>query len=124
MQKVKINIAEIEIDAEFNDSASAKRVLEALPLEGHVHTWGGEINFTISLPIDFEGDAKEVVEVGDIGYWPDGPAICLFFGPTPLSGEDGKPTSYSPVNVIGRIKSNLSELFKVQTGNLISIDKL
>ena len=38
----------------------------------------------------------------DVVYWPEGNALCLFYGPTPIS-RDGQILAYSPVNLVGRI---------------------
>jgi len=39
-------------------------------------------------------NGQEVVELGDLGYWPPGQAFCLFFGPTPASqGDEIRPAS-------------------------------
>ena len=90
-----MSIGGIELAGELDDSAIAERIVALLPLECHGETWGQEIYFPVALK---SGNAAPVekVKVGDIAYWPDGPDLCVFFGPTPKS-NGGLPTiaSYS-----------------------------
>lgn len=94
------------ITLELDDSKSpntAKLILQNLPFTVKVNIWGMEI-YTESIPVKAEEEnAKSVVELYDVAYWPPGQALCLFYGPTPISKDEIKP--YSPVNVIGKIKN-------------------
>ena len=120
MVKVMIEVDNFSMEAELLDTPTARQIGQALPLEGSVNVWGDEIYFDISLTIDQEPGASQNVEVGDLGYWPAGPAFCIFFGPTPLSTGD-LPRAYSPVNVFGRVLGN-PQLFKsVSSGATIKI---
>jgi hypothetical protein len=85
--------------------------------------WGEEIYFDIALQAELEPDAKEEVEVGDLGYWPAGPAFCIFFGPTPVSTGD-TPRAYSPVNVFGKVLGDAKQLTSVSGGAKIRISLL
>ena len=91
------------ITIELDDTSSpktCKSVLDSLPFSVNVHLWGEEI-YTDESPIaQPEENAKELVELNDVAYWPNGRALCLFFGPTPI-GEKGEIKPYSPVNIIG-----------------------
>ena len=120
MVKIIIEVEDISMEAELLDTPTARQIGEALPLEGSVNVWGDEIYFDISLTTDQEPGASQDVQVGDLGYWPAGPAFCIFFGPTPVSTGD-QPRAYSPVNVFGRVLGN-SKLFKsVSNGATIKI---
>jgi hypothetical protein len=120
MVKIMIEVDNFSMEAELLDTPTARQIGQALPLEGSVNVWGDEIYFDISLTIDQEPGASQNVEVGDLGYWPAGPAFCIFFGPTPLSTGD-LPRAYSPVNVFGRVLGN-PQLFKsVSSGATIKI---
>jgi hypothetical protein len=120
MVKIMIRVENISIQAELLDTPTAKKIMEILPLEGSVNVWGDEIYFDIPLTIEQEPDARQDVDVGDLGYWPAGPAFCVFFGPTPVSTGD-QPRAYSPVNVFGRVLDN-PQLFKgVANGAIIKI---
>ena len=120
MVKIMIEVENISMEAELLDTPTAKKISEILPLEGSANVWGDEIYFDIPLSIDQEPGASQDVEVGDLGYWPAGPAFCIFFGPTPVSSGD-QPRAYSPVNVFGRVLGN-PQLFKgVANGAIIKI---
>lgn len=103
---VKINNSS-KIELELDDSNSPNTVkvfLDNLPFTVNLNIWGDEI-YTSESPISQEEEnAKPVVELYDVAYWPIGKAICLFYGPTPI-GEPGKITPASPVNIIGKIIS-------------------
>lgn len=108
-------------EALLNTSRTAAAVWDSLPLASVIQRWGEEIYF--SVPIE-EGpdDAKKVVEKGDMAYWPEGPALCIFFGPTPISrGEEIRPAS--PVNIVGKVKGNLSLFKKTTERQKISLRK-
>jgi hypothetical protein len=115
-----IEVENISMEAELTDTPTARKIADALPIEGSVNIWGDEIYFGIALTIDQEPGASQDVDVGDLGYWPAGPAFCIFFGPTPVSTGD-QPRAYSPVNVFGRVMGD-PQLFKsVPSGASIRI---
>ena len=87
-------------DADFNDTPASKEIIENLPLESKVRTWGDEIYFDIGINASSEGAGIDV-DVGDVGYWPDGKCLCVFFGATPSSNSD-KPVHASPVVIVGK----------------------
>ncbi len=92
---------EIELD-DSNSPNTIKKFVDNLPFTVGLNLWGEEI-YTDESPIqEKEENAKPLVELNDVAYWPTGKAICLFFGPTPI-GKKGEIKPYSPVNVIGRI---------------------
>ena len=100
--KIRITIGDLIMEGELNDSTTAKKVAEALPLSAQFNTWGDEIYFTIPVDAELDDTAREEVEMGDLGYWPTGKAFCIFFGPTPMS-EPGKIIPASAVNIIGKV---------------------
>jgi uncharacterized protein len=100
--KIKIIIGNLAMDAELNDTFTARKVAEALPVSASFNTWGDEIYFSIPVQADLEDSAREEVELGDLGYWPTGRAFCIFFGPTPMS-SGGRIVPASAVNVIGKV---------------------
>jgi len=115
-----INEQDIQLTAELNDTQTARIIAEALPLEGRVNVWGEEIYFSIPVQIDLAPDAVTEVPVGTLAYWPTGRALCIFFGPTPVS-VNNQPRAYSPVNVFGRIKGDATVLKQVSDGAIIRI---
>ena len=120
MQKIIISVEDLSVQAELNDTYTAKKIFEALPIKGTVNVWGDEIYFDIPLELDLENDARAEVEVSDLGYWPSGPAFCIFFGPTPVS-RDEKPRAYSPVNIFGRIIGDSTQFKTVSNGAKIRV---
>ena len=117
-----ISVGDIRVDAELGTSATAVKILEALPFESTVNTWGNEIYFTIPVAMQQEPDARAEVEIGELAYWPMGKAFCIFFGPTPVS-RDEKPRAYSPVNVFGRVKGDATVLKGIANGARISVNR-
>ena len=122
MRKITIKINDLKIKAELFNTPTANRVFDALPLMGDAQIWREEIYFMIPLELGLEHTAREEVEIGDLGYWPDGPAFCVFFGQTPVSQTD-KPKAYSPVNVFGHISQDMSPLKTVTSGSTIIVEK-
>jgi len=120
-KKITITAEDIKMSAELNDSKTAQKIWEALPIKGSANTWGDEIYFSIPVKVGLE-NAKAVVSEGDLGYWPPGSAFCIFFGPTPASqGEEIRPAS--PVNVFGKIIGDPQVFKKVRSGAKIIIEK-
>jgi len=118
-RKIKITVGKLELEAWLNDTKTAAKVFEALPITSTVNTWGDEIYFTIPVTAGVE-DARELVGLGDIAYWPPGKAMCIFFGKTPISkGDEIRPAS--PVNIIGKVEGDLKALKKVKDGEEITI---
>ena len=96
---------DIEISIELDDSRSPKTVqaiLDNLPVEINITKWGDELYTERTHISADEENAKKEVDYLDVAYWPEGNAICLFYGPTPIS-SDGQILAYSPVNIVGRI---------------------
>ena len=120
MDRIIIAVENISINAELLDTPTGRKISKALPLEGSANVWGDEIYFDIPLTIEQEPDARQDVEVGELAYWPAGPAFCIFFGPTPVSTGD-QPRAYSPVNVFGRLLDNPQPLKSVPQGAGIKI---
>ncbi len=110
--KITIQIGTLALDAELNDTPTARKVAEAMPLKTAFNTWGDEIYFTIPVEAELDESAREEVEIGDLGYWPTGRAFCIFFGPTPMS-TGGKIKPASGVNIIGRVTGDAKKLKEV-----------
>jgi hypothetical protein len=122
MNPIIISIEGISLPAELNDSPTARRIWEALPIEGRASTWGDEIYFEIPVVAGQEPDARAEVEVGELGYWPVGHAFCVFFGPTPAS-VDERPRAYSPVNILGRVVGDATRLRAVRSGAAVRLTR-
>ena len=123
MNKILISTREVSMPAELNNSPTARRIMETLPIEGSANTWGDEIYFEIPVIADLEPDARAEVEVGELGYWPVGHAFCIFFGPTPAS-TDKRPRAYSPVNIVGRVVGDATLFRAVRDGADVRMTRL
>lgn len=100
---------------------TAEAIWAALPIKGNANRWGDEIYFPISAEIG-EENARDEVEVGSVAYWPPGKALCIFFGPTPVS-RHGEPRAASPVNVFGEIVGDAAVFRKVRGNEEISLER-
>jgi hypothetical protein len=120
---ISIIVGQTAIRAELNDTPTARAIIETLPIEAQANRWGAEIYFSIDAPVPLETEAREVVEAGELAYWPPGRAFCIFFGPTPASRGD-EIRAASPVNIIGRIQGDLAGLDEVPDGASIVIERL
>ncbi len=108
---IRITVGDAVLSAELNDSKTAQKVWEALPLTCDFNTWGDEIYFSIPVEAGPE-NPQAVVQKGDLGYWPPGHAFCIFYGRTPASaGDEIRPAS--PVNPLGRVLDDVTILKKV-----------
>jgi len=121
--KIKITIGNLAMEAELNDSPTAIKVAEALPIRTSFNTWGDEIYFAVPVTAGLDETAREVVEIGDLGYWPSGKAFCIFFGQTPVS-QPGKIMPASAVNVIGRVLGDATEFKKVMGEREVTLEAI
>jgi len=113
-----------DVPAEIVESMNpktAKAIIDALPIRGRGNRWGDETYFSIGVKVGSES-AKQVVEKGDLAYWPPGEALCIFFGPTPASRGD-EPRAASPVNVFGKVLGDPRVFRKVRSGEEVIISK-
>ncbi len=120
MKAIKILSGTATVAAALNDSDTAQKILEALPLEGEINTWGAEVYFTIPVVVNQAPDARSNVAAGELGYWPMGKAFCIFFGPTPASNDEA-PRAASPVNVFGRVTDGLDALKGFRDGDPVTV---
>jgi hypothetical protein len=117
--RLEILAGQVIIAAELNETQTAKAVWTGLPIEGVANTWGDEIYFSTPLSLELES-GQDLVEMGDLGYWPPGKAICVFFGPTPASrGDEIRPAS--PVTVFGRVVGDATALKAVEDGTPVTV---
>ncbi|MEE8471491.1 MAG: cyclophilin-like fold protein [Dehalococcoidia bacterium] len=120
-RRIRIRAGAVEIAAEMNNSQTARAIWDTLPVRGYVNLWGDEIYFSVPLNLEPD-DAQELVAIGDLGYWPQGPALRIFFGLTPISkGQEIRPAS--PVNVFGKIVGNTAVLREIPSGTEIVLEK-
>ena len=120
--RIRIAADGVSLLAELNQSPTARIIWDALPFEGTANTWGDEVYFEIPVEAELEPDARAEVEVGELGYWPVGRALCIFFGPTPASTDD-RPRAYSPVNVVGRVVGDATAARGIRDGMRVRVER-
>ena len=121
-EKIVIMAGGKSFEGELNESVTGRAIYDALPIHSNGQRWGGEIYFSIGVGCGLEEGSREVMEEGELAYWPPGQAFCIFFGPTPASGGD-EIRAASAVNIVGRIKGDLSGLQDVPDGAEVCIEK-
>jgi hypothetical protein len=122
MGKIRITIRNIILNAEFFDSRTAKAIEDTLPLEAVPEVWGDEFYFEVPVELSLDETATIKVRVGDIGYWPPGNSLAIFFGPTPISSGP-EPVPASEVNIVGRITGDVEVLKLVKGARKIRVEK-
>ena len=122
MRKIIITVDEITLAATLNESPTATKVWEVLPIQAEASVWGDEIYFEIPVDAPQAPDARALVDVGTLGYWSVGQAFCIFFGPTPASAGS-RPQAYSPVNILGEVTDDATRLRGVRHGALVLIGR-
>jgi hypothetical protein len=122
--KLKIsgdNLGEVQAEFVEKNPKTKASIINALPFEGAANVWGDEIYFNIPAAVG-EEDPQQEMEEGDCAFWPMGNAMCIFFGPTPVSDSE-KPKAYSPVNMFAKIIGDCKIFKNVKDGDVIRVQK-
>lgn len=119
---IKIQIGNTSLRAELFDTQCAGQVIDKLPIEAVPHEWGDEFYFEIPVSAQLDQTATTKVQVGDIGFWPPGNALAIFFGPTPMS-KDSDPVPAGAVNLVGKILGDAAMLKREKGAGKIIIAK-
>jgi hypothetical protein len=122
MRKIRITAGDVTATAELNANTTADAIWEALPIEARANTWGDEIYFGIPVQAEQAEGASDVVELGDLAYWPPGNAFCIFFGRTPASQGD-EIRAASAVNVFGKVEGDAKMFTRVLDGAAVIIEQ-
>jgi hypothetical protein len=121
--RIKITVGLLSMEADLNETPTAKKVADVLPIRSPLNTWGDEFYFTIPVEAELDESAREEVEVGDLGYWPTGKAFCIFFGQTPMS-KPGKIIPASAVNIIGKVVGDAGRFKEVIAESEVLVEAL
>ena len=123
MARIRFAFGAVTLDAELLDTPTARAVAAALPISSSVLTWGEEVYFDVPLTVAREKDARAVITPGEIAFWPQGPAIAIGFGRTPISqGEECRLAS--PCNIFAKALGNVKALGKVRTGTTVEVTRI
>ena len=123
MKKCKITIDKIIFEVVLFNSPTANKIWNSLPISSNIKTWGKEIYFYTNVVANKEPNAKSIIELGEIAYWPTGKAIAIGFGKTPISQKDEIRLA-DDCNIWGETKFNLKKLENIAEGQPIKIEKI
>src|SRR5260221_14754352 len=120
MPHIRFEFATVTLEAELLDTPTAKAILAALPVTSSALTWGEEVYFDIPVEVAREKAARAIVTPGEIAYWPDGPAIAIGFGRTPITRGDETRLA-SPCDVFARALGDVKTLGVVKAGTKVKV---
>lgn len=121
MDRILLRTRYEQWEIELNDTLTAWKINESLPLEREINVWGGEFFFDVPVSGPLE-NGKKVMEEGEVAFWPEGNALCFFFGRTPVS-TTFKPEAYSLVTPVGRVLGNVSALADLPDKTRVTLER-
>ena len=122
MTRIVLDFGGTALEAELLDTPTARAIAAALPVSSRALTWGEEVYFEIPVSIAREREARDVITPGEIAYWPEGTAIAIGYGRTPIS-RAGETRLASPCNVFAKALADVRVLAKVGAGTRVTVSR-
>ncbi len=122
MERILMRTRYEQFEIELNDSLTAWKIYESLPLEREINAWGGEFYFAIPVSGELE-NGKKILDEGEVAFWPEGDALCFFFGRTPVS-TTSRPEAFSPVSPVGRVLGDLKGLAELSDKTVVTLERV
>lgn len=123
MKRARITAGNAQLDVILADTPTAQAMWEAMPFSSRASTWGDEVYFSAPVSQPREEAARDLMNMGDIAFWPDGDAIAICFGPTPISAP-GEMRLASASNVWAKADGDPKVMKGVRSGDAVSVEKV
>jgi len=121
-RRLRIEAGGVAIRVELLAGPTGDALWSAAPFKSRAQLWGDEVYFTAPVSLDREKSARAVVEAGEVAFWPDGDAVAIGFGPTPISrGQEIRLAS--PCNIWGRALDDVTALKAVRAGAPVTVER-
>ncbi|MCI0399776.1 MAG: hypothetical protein L0Y67_06655 [Gammaproteobacteria bacterium] len=122
MQRLRLKLGSVDLEAELLDTATAKAIYRQTPYSSLAKTWGEEVYFSFPLDVLKEPNAKDVVEAGELAYWVEGQCIAIGYGKTPIS-RGNEIQLVAKTNIWGKALGDVKQLRAVKDGDPIQVEK-
>ena len=121
MTKVRFETPQGSFGGAFDEGEVARAIAGKLPIASTAMRWGEEIYFDVPVAMANTNPTRTVT-LGDLGYWPEGPSLCIFFGKTPAS-KGNEPRPASDITVIGHTDAPVELLRSITQGTPITVER-